>query len=177
MSTNINLLLRIDEESLKRKKRIKILNFIAFMLLIGVGCLSLILFMLIQINNTSGIKKEQDDILGKISQSQGKRIKLFVLNNRINNIQEILGKRKDLSKTMNTIFAKIPNGLSIEGLEIDDKVISLRAQSTSLFTIGELINNLTDMVRKKEIISSLTLNSLVFDESKNSYQVSIKSEL
>lgn len=177
MSTDINLLLRIDEESLKRKKRIKILNFIAFMLLIGVGVISLITFLLIQVINTPSIKKEQDDIAGKISQSQSKRIKLFVLNNRINNIQEILGKRKDLSKAMNAILEKTPNGLSIEGLEIDDKVIVMTAQSTSLFPIGELINNLTNMVRKKEIINSLTLNSLVFDESKNSYQVSIKSEL
>lgn len=177
MSTNINLLLRSDEKSLKRKKRIKILNFIAFILLIGVGVTSLIIFLLIQTTNVPSIKKEQDDIVGKISQAENKRNKLFVVNNRINNIQEILGKRKDLSKTINTMLEKIPNRLSIEGLEISDKVISLTARSTSLFTIGEFINNLTDMVRKKEIISSLTLNSLVFDESKNSYQVSIKSGL
>lgn len=177
MSTNINLLLRIDEASLKRKKRIKILNFIAFMLLIGVGVISLIIFLLIQITNVPSIKQEQDDIIRKISQSQDKRAKLFIVNSRINSVQEILGKRKDLSKTINTMLEKIPNRLSVEGLEIDDKVISLRAESASLFVIGEFIDNLTDMVRKKEIISSLTLDSLVFDEKKNSYQVSIRSEL
>ena len=177
MGKDINLLLRIDEESLKRKKRIKILNLIAFMLLIGVGVISLIIFLLIQLTNTPSIKKEQDDILIKISQLNNRKAKLFILGNRINNIQEILGKRRDLSKTMSTILEKIPNELSIGGLEIDDKVISLTAQSTSLFAIGEFINNLTDMVSKKEVISSLTLDSLVFDESKNSYQVSVRSEL
>lgn len=175
--TDINFLLRRDEESLKRQKRVKILNFISVMLLIGIGVMSLIIFLLIQITNVSSIKKEQEDILRKISQFQNRKTKLFVLDNRINNIQEILEKRKDLSKVTSGLLTKTPARLSIENLQIDDKVISLTAQSTSLFAIGEFINNLTDMVRKKEIISSLTLDSLVFDESKNSYQVSIKSEL
>ena len=113
----------------------------------------------------------------KISELQGRRVKLLVLGNRVDGISEILEKRKDLSKITSSILAKTPAGLSIEALEIGDKVVILTAQSPSLFSIGELINNLSDMVRKKEIISSLTLNSLVFDESRNSYQVSLKSGL
>ncbi|MBI4089399.1 MAG: hypothetical protein HY424_01670 [Candidatus Levybacteria bacterium] len=176
MSTDINLLLRKDEESLRRQKRLKIFNFIAVFFLIELGVISLILFLLIQVNSFSSTK-EKDDLLRRMSQLQEKRVKLFVLGNRIDGIQEILDKRKDLSKITSTILAKTPAKLSIEEFEIDNKIIVITANSSSLFPIGELINSLSDMAHKKEIISSLTLNSLVFDEIKNSYQVSVKSNL
>ena len=73
-------------------------------------------------------------------------------------------------------MAKIPGRLFIEDLEVDDKTVVITAYSTSLSAIGELINNLTETVRKKEIISSLTLSTLVFDEGKNSYQVSLNAQ-
>ena len=177
MNTNINLLLQTNEESKRGQKRIKRLNFIAVVFLIGVGCLSLIIFLLVQITNTSAILREQNDVIEKISQFQDVEAKLFVLNNRIDNVEKVLGKRIDLPKVISGLLAKTPGRLSIEDLEIDDKTVSLTGQSTSLLAIGELINNLTDMVHKKEIISSLILDNLVFDESKNSYQVSIKLEL
>lgn len=176
MSTNINLLLH-DKESLKLQKRVRILNFVAVMLLISVGISSLVLFLSIQTVNPSSIEKEKTDVLGKISQFQNRQVNLFILNNRISNIQEVLAKRKDLSKIMNTLLEKIPNGMSIEALEIDSKFITLSASSNSLSSIGLLINNLTDMVRKKEIINALTLSSLSFDEGKQAYQLSLKSEL
>lgn len=177
MNTNINLLLRADEEALKRKKRAKTLNFISITFLVGVGGISFLIFLLIQIINPAGIKKEQNDIIEKISQVQNKQAKLFILNNRIDNIEKILQQRKDLAKVTNSLLTKTPSRLFIEDLEVDDKSVVMTASSTSLSAIGELINNLTDMVHKKEIISSLTLSTLVFDESKNSYQVSIRSEL
>lgn len=177
MNANINLLLQTNEESKRRQKRVKRLNIIAYTFLIGVGCLSLVIFLLIQIVNVSAILREQNEIIKKISKSQNKQAKLFVLNNRIDNIEKILGKRIDLSKVMSGLLAKMPSRLSIEDMEVNDKTVTLTAKSTSLLAIGELINNLTDMVRKKEIINSLILNTLTFDESNNSYQVSIESEV
>jgi hypothetical protein len=177
MSANINLLLRTDEESLKRKRRIKILNFAAVISLMIVGLISLSLFMLIQVVSPESLGKEQENALREISQFQSRQAKLLILNNRVENIDKILKIRKDLSKTTNSLLAKIPSELSIDDFEVDDKSVIITGQSKSLFVIGEFINNLTDMVRNKEIIKSLTLNSLALDEGKNTYQISIKSDL
>lgn len=176
MNTDINLLLHTDDESVRRLRKVKILNFAAVMSLIGIGLISLIIFLLIQAINPPSIQEKRDEILRKTSQYQERKAKLFIINDRINSIAEILEKRKNLSKAANILLAKTPNKLLIENLEINDTVISLTAKSTSLAQIGEFINNLTDMVRKKEI-SSLTLNYLSFDESNNAYSFSIKSEL
>ena len=82
-----------------------------------------------------------------------------------------------MPQAANVLLERIPDNLSIGNLEIDSKAISMTAQSASLFSIGELINNLTDMVKKKEIINSLTLNSLIFNEDKNTYAVTIQADL
>lgn len=177
MNANINLLLRTDEESKRRKKGVKILNFAAGVFLLGVGVTSLIIFLLIQSVNPSSVKREQEDVLKSMSAFQDRQVKLFILNNRAENIDKVLTARKDLAMVTNTLFEKTPIRLSIDNLEVDEKSFFISAQSTSLSPINEFINNLIDMVRKKEKIRSLTLSSLIFDEGKNVYQVSIKGEL
>lgn len=177
MNANINLILRTDEESLKQKKRVKIFRLVAAASLVCVGLISLGIFILIQVINPPSVKKEQEDILRKISQFQSRQANLFVLNNRVENIDKILKIRKDLAKTMNNLLATVPGQLSIDDFEVDSQSVIMAGQSSSLSAIGEFINNLADMVRKKEIIKSLTLNSLTLDNVRNVYQISVKSEL
>jgi hypothetical protein len=177
MSANINLLLRTDEESLKRKKRIKILNFIATVSLVSVCLISICIFIAVNIINIGVIKKKWNNAQAQMLQFQGRQSKLFVLNNRIENVDKILKTRKDFAKVANSLIAKMPSQFSIDNLRIDDKSVIISGQSMSLSAIGELINNLTDMARKKEIIKSLTLSSLVLDPGRGVYQISIKSQL
>ncbi len=177
MNANINLLLRKDEETLRRQRKIKKLNLLAVSFLIGIGVLSFFIFLLIQIINPSLVKKEQDETLRKISVYQTRQAKLFILGSRVNNISEILNKRKDLSKVIQTILTKTPDKIFIESLEVDGKSVIMTAQSSSLLAIGDFINNLTDMVRKKDLIDVLTINALIFDEARNSYQISLTANL
>ena len=176
MNTDINLLRR-DEETLKRQRRVKKLDLLAVGSLIGTGMLSLFIFLLIQNVSPPSMKKEQDETLGKISKLQTRQAKLLILENRVNNISEILDKRKNLSKVTNIILAKTPDRLLIESLEVDVKRVIITAHSSSLSAIGELINNFTDMARKKDLIDTLTINTLIFDESVNSYQISLSANL
>ena len=92
-------------------------------------------------------------------------------------IGKILKIREDLSEPASTLLTKVPSELSVEDFEIDNKSFILIGQSKSLSAIGEFIDNLTDMVRKGEILKSLTLSSLTFDPGKNTYKVSIRSQL
>ena len=71
---------------------IKVFNFIAVVLLISVGATSLIIFLVIQALNPASIKKEQEDVLKRMSQFQSKQVKLFILNNRVENIEKLMTK-------------------------------------------------------------------------------------
>jgi len=177
MNTNINLLIHKDEDLLKQKKKIRAFYFVAIVSLIVVGLISLSIFLLTQIVISTSVKKDQEDALKKISQFQDLQAKLFIVNNRVESIDEIMKTRKDLSKITSGLLAKIPSELSIEAFEVSDQTITLTGQSSSLVAIGELINNLTDMVRNKEIIKSLTLSSLTLEEVGGNYTISIKSDL
>jgi len=175
MNTDINLLLHTDEESSEEKKRIKLFNLIAIASLMAVGLISLGIFILAQIINSPSVKKDQENTLRLTSQFQGRQTKLFVLNNRVENISKILEARRDLPKVASNLLEKVPSDLFIEDFEVNDKSVIIVGYSKSLFAIGEFINNLTDMVRKEEVIRSLILNSLALDLGRNVYQVSLTS--
>jgi len=177
MSANINLLLHADEESLKQNRKKKLFNLIAVGLLMAVCLIAIVVFILIKAVNPESIRKQQEDVLGQISQFQNRQVKLLILSNRIETAEKILKTRRDLPKITSSLLAKIPSDLPVDTLEVNGKTVMISGQSKSLSAIGELIDNLTDMARRKEIIKSLTLSSLTFDGSKGAYQVSVTSEL
>jgi hypothetical protein len=177
MSTNINLLLHTDEESLKQNKIKKLFYFIAVGSLIIVCLIAVAIFVLIKAVNPESIKKQQEDVLKQISQFQNRQIKLLILSNRIETVEKILKTRRDFPKITSGLLARIPSDLSVDNLEVDSKAVVVSGQSKSLSAMGEFIDNLTDMAHRKEIIKSLTLSSLAFDGDKSTYQISVKSGL
>lgn len=177
MNANINLLLYKDEEELKRKKRIRNFNFIALLFLIGAGVLSAGIFVMNQAANVGSLKTQQQDVLKKISKFRDQKIKLMVINNRTENIDKILKKRIDFPKITSSLLARMPGEISIVNFEIENGIVTISGESKSILAISELMDNLTDMVRNKETIKSLTLNSLVLDYDRNTYNISVESEL
>jgi Tfp pilus assembly protein PilN len=177
MSTNINLLLHTDGESLKQNKIKRLFYFIAVGSLMVVCLIAVTVFVLIKAVNPESIKKQQEEVLAQISQFQNRQVKLLILSNRIETVEKILKTRRDLPKITSGLLAKIPTDLSIDNLEVDSKTVVVSGQSKSLSAIGEFIDNLTDMAHRKEIIKSLTLSSLAFDGDKSTYQISVKSGL
>ena len=175
MSTDINFLSGSDAELQMRKKRVRFLNMIAVGSLVVVGLISLSIFLATQAVNLDSIKKDQASTIKKINQLGNRQYNLFVANNRIEKIDNILKVRKNLSKTMGSLMAKVPDQMTLDSFSVGDKEVMISGKSKSLAAIGVFINNLTDMARKKEIIKSLTLGSLSLVE--NGYQLSIKSEL
>jgi hypothetical protein len=177
MNENINLLLHADKGVAERNKTIKIINIIAAASLISVCMISAIIFIMIKVVNPEAIVKQQADVIMKISKLQDKEAKYYIASSRIGQIEKIIKIRKDIPKIAGQLLAKVPEGLSINIFEINKDSIVISGQSKSLLTIGEFIDNLTDMVHRKEIIKSLTLSSLDRDEGKDFYGVSVKSEL
>jgi competence protein ComGC len=179
MNTDINLLLHTNEETLRKNKNTKIFNLIAAVFLIGVCLISVSIFIMISAANaeSESIRKKQEDVLKKMSKFQDRQVKLFILSDRVENIDKLLQTRRNFYKISNGLLMKVPSDLSVDGFAINDNSVIISGQSNSLLTISEFINNLTDMARKKEIIKSLTLSSLVLDDSNNAYVITVNSQL
>ncbi len=177
MNTNINLILPQDKEFFEQQKKIRTVNIIAIGFPIIVGFVSLIIFLITQSINPVSIKKQQEEVINEIAKFQDKKIKLFIINNRLDNIEGLLKNRRDLAENISTLLSKIPSTVTIRNLKIDNKEIILTVSSTTLGAIDELINNLIGMAEKKEIIRSVSLDTLTFGEDGNNYLVSLKSDI
>ncbi len=177
MSSDINLLSNINPDLLKRKKGLRIVRMVSALSLAFVAIASIIIFILNSTAPLFSIKKEQDLTLQKISLLKDRQAKIAIINNRILGITEIIKKRSSYYKVINTILERIPNEISIQSLRVDKKTLALTLTSNSLQPIQDFINNLISMAKKKELINTITLDSLTLSEKNSSYFVSIKANL
>lgn len=175
MSKDINLLLNTDVKLLRLKKRLKMARVIAVGSLVIVLLISAAIFLLNRKLTSASIKEDQDSLLHKMTAFRERQAKLNIVNNRILAISQVLSERVDSHKIVNTLLGKIPDGISIESLIYSGKAISMSVSSDSLRLVDELINNLIDMGTKKEIINTLTLDSISVNGEK--YLVSLKASL
>lgn len=177
MSVDINLLVRTDEKTLEEKKRVKILNLIALISLVIVGLASLGIFLLVQLTNFESIREEQEEVLEKMSSFEKIQSGLIIAGDRIENIQRIFNLRKKFSKMMTEILSNIPSDVALDTVDIGSTSVVITGRSKSLLSMGQFIDNFTELARKKDVIKSLTLNSLSLNQDRNMYEISIQSDL
>lgn len=177
MINDINLLVGKDANYLRQKKLLSLARIIAFTTLGIVAVLSVIVFFLNSQFSLASVKSQEDAVLQNLSSFSKKQAKLFIVNNRITNIATILNRRADYYKILSLILNRVPAEVSINRIEIDKKKISLTVSSNSLSPINILINNFVDMVRKKETITSLVLNSLTLNAKTGRYSISLDASL
>jgi len=176
MSSDINLLIKEDVKLLKHKKRVKMFRAVVLGSLVMVLMISGAIYTLNQRFSSSSIKKDQDSFLNQILNFRKKEAKLTIVNNRINNISNVLDKRIDSYRIVSTLLGKVPDGISVDNLEFSEKTIVINVSSETLRPIDDFINNLIDMAERKEIINALILNSLDVSEV-GEYSVSINAGL
>lgn len=177
MNTSINLVLPKDKEFVERQRKGRILNSFAIVLPIMIGVISVSIFLITQAIDPIAIRKQQEETIREITRLQDRRIKLFIVKDRLDNIDDLLKKRINFAENINIFLSKIPSEVFVENFEIDKKEVILTVSSLSLKSIDDFINNLVDMAEKEDTIRTLSLDFLIFDEKNNNYLVALKSEL
>ena len=177
MNNNINLILPKDKEFVERQKKGKALNTIAIVFPILIGIISLAVFLITQAINPTAIRRQQDETINEIAKLQDKKIKFFIVKDRLGNIDSILKNRINFAENINNLLSKTISGVSLVNLDIDNKQVVLTLSSFSLKSLDEFINSLIVMVEKKDTIRSLKLDSLTFNEIENEYLISLSSDL
>lgn len=177
MNNSINLILPKDKEFVRRQKKGKVLNGIAIVFPILIGIVSLVVFLITQAINPTAIRKQQDETVNEIAKLQDKKIKFFIVKDRLQNIDGILKKRINFAENINNLLSKAISGVSLVDLDINSKQVALTLSSPSLKSLDEFINSLILMVEKKDTIRSLKLESLTFNEKENEYLISLSSDL
>ncbi len=177
MSNDINLISNKDVASLKAKKRLKLTRTIAIISLTIVALLSITVFIITSQSSLEGIRKDGNSALQSISYLNKKTAKLAIINNRLRDISDILEKRKNYTSAINTLLQLMPPELSATALELDKKDVRLVVRSNSLLLIDKFLNSIIDLSAKKQVIGSITIESLITNQKTGNYSLSVKTKL
>lgn len=175
MNSDINLVSPKDDQSVIEKKRLRIVRNIAYVLAGIVVLFSIIVFIISTSFSNSSIKKQQESAINQLSMLKDKSAKVFVINNRILNIEKVLKQRNDFS-SIESLLQIIPSSVKTNSLNFSEENISLTLISSSLLPLDDLINKYLDKVAKKQIIKNLSINSLNINEKTGNYFLTIKAD-
>ncbi len=174
MKTDINLASGVLVESAGKNKTLKILRITGISSIIFITVISILLFVLINQISPDKVKKQEDKILFSIKSLHERQAKITIVNSKIADISKILDERTNYDSEMNTFLEKIPNDVSINSLEIDKAKVTITVSSNSLSSIDKILNSFFEMIAKKQIIKSITIQSLSSDQRSSTYSLSLK---
>lgn len=174
MKTDINLASG-TVESASKNKILKILRITAISGVIFIAISSILLFLLINQISPEKIKKQEDKILLSIKFLRDKQAKIAIVNSKIADISKILGSRTNYELEINSFLEKIPSGVSMSSLGIDKTKVTITVSSNSLSSIDKMLNNFFEMIAKKQLIKSISIQGISSDQKSGTYSLSIKA--
>ena len=179
MNSDINLLANRDKEQFQEGSRVRKARFAAFFALLFVAFSSIASFLLIR--SYAKVADEENSLLQKTSLLHDKEVKLLIVNDRLKYISEILQRRiayaqatKTLAQTTKTLLDKIPTEIATEDFRISKESVAISLSSSSLISLNTVIKNFTDMAKHKEILKSLTMESLILATQTGKYLLTLK---
>lgn len=177
MSSDINLVSGKVYQLEKELKRLRALRIVAVASLVSVALISILLFLIIILLPISSIKKNQEKTLSNIALLREKLVKYSLINDRVKNISQISSKRKNYASIANTMVEKVPPGLSVDILTVEDGTISISVGGVSLIPINEYIDTIIRIGDKKEGIKNLTVESLVLNNNTGKYILTLQADV
>jgi len=169
MKTDINLASGALVESVSKSKTLGILRIAGISSIIFITVISILLFVLINQVSPDNVKKQKDKFL------HDKEVKIASINSKIVDISGILDSRINYDSEFSTFLEKIPNGITINSLEIDKAKVAVTVSSNSLSLIDEMLNNFFEMIAKKQIIKNVTIQNISSDQGGGNYSLSMKA--
>ena len=173
---DINLIKVRDDSSAKNRKLTRLKRG-ALILLLSVGVISVILFLINLSSPINSIKKEQNNLLTTISESNEKAVKLSIVNERVSAVTKIRSKRPDYIGVLDLATKNLSEGVRTAGLALDESSVSITVSSPSLLSLNNFLNGVIDSSRNNSKIKSVSMESLSASDISTFYLMSVKINL
>ena len=171
MSIDINLISKTSEGS--KELGLRKIKTISFITLFVVGFSSLVFFLINFRFSANYVKKEQNELIADLSAYDETASKIFLLNQRLSDISEILSQRKKHHETASKIIEKVPASVATAEFQIDDSGITMEVSSSSLLELNNFLNGMLSLSKGKEL-GSVVLDGLSSGTSE--YTMKIKAK-
>lgn len=174
MSADINLSIRKKQEKgFITSSQVHKLRLVALIFLFGVAALSAGLFLIIAASPLPQLREEEQRASETLKSQQSKFGKYLLLREQLSAIQVLLNTRPDLRKTIEVVFAIIPQGLQVSGIEISEKHISMGVSTASLDAISSFFQSIQDRAVQKVVPTSISTSSIGYSASTGEYSFTI----
>lgn len=176
MNKGINLLPNKKEGLDKQKRILKMLRTISIIVLSLFFVSSVSLFFINQKFSSENIKQKENEVLANYSSVNLRMAKLFLIHDRLSEIDKILSKRVPFELKTVEIKKQIPQDVAIDSLKISERQVEMTTTSVSLSSINLMLDNFTKMASDKNLIKNVLLLGVGFD-GKEKYFLSLKMQL
>ncbi len=166
MNKGINLLVHNSRtNSNKNGKAFKRLRIIAVGLLFLVSAFSVIFFILVALSPIPQLRNQQKNASFNLSLSNEDIVKLSLIKERTQTAKEVLGKRKNYEMILDSVYKKIPSGVTVDTISIKNNKLLLTLSSKSLMQLDSLISEIRVSESTEKLYSKVDLESLFMEQN------------
>ncbi len=174
MKNDINLLHSKTKSPLNSlANKVDILRTIAVFLLFLVAFLSVTFFFLVLVSPLPSLRREENAKRLALRSLYGKITDLYILNDRMKGVSEVLDKRVNYDAIVGGILDNVPSGVTVDALKSIDTDILLDASSTSLLSLQTYVDALVKENTDKKLFSTITQSAFSITPNSNKAQVHI----
>ena len=176
-SSSINLVSNKNSELERNLKRLRIVKIFAVISLVIVALTSVLVFFINFTLPISDVKQSQKEALNNITSLHTKLATYYLIKDRINNISNIISNRKSYVDATNTVFGKIPSGLSTDALDVDTGTMILTVSGSSLLPMNQFLDNLIALGQSGKVIKNINILSLILDTKSGKYSLTVQADV
>lgn len=177
MQKEINLLPRKNLGILQQERTIIIVRAIAFLSVIILVTCFVGVFLLGKNYSIDTVNTQQNSVRARLQVLHNKTITYLTLQDRVRRIQTILKSRSLLEAKIETLQKQVPQDVLLKTLTVTTKTASLSVSSPSLSSLKSFLDNVTTLLKKKTIFSTLVIDNVNVDAKTGAYSVSVGGNL
>ena len=176
MHEDINLLSSLKQRKKGGRSTSRLRN-LAVGLLLFVTAVSMTIFFLIISSPLSSLIKERDSEISDLKKYNRQLEFLANTRDRLSHASKIISERKRFDNAFVLVQGVLPNEASIIEYDFSTSSVSFTISALSLGPLEIFLHDLGGIIEKGQQFRSLTLSSLVFDESIDSYELTVSLAL
>lgn len=155
-------------------RRVQKMRFLTVSLLFVVSAASIILFLLVALSPLPALQKQVQELEQTLAASKDSVVKLNLVNSQTDSITKLLAQRRSYEPPIKLVEDKFSGDMKVEQLQMDNSIMLVTVESTSLQSIDTLLTALGNYVKEKNTFTKVTLVDLTIDGSANMYSATVQ---
>lgn len=141
-------------------KRLFLLRMISIFILFGVGLISVVLSIFITLSPLPQLQEEEASLKTQLEYYNLDINKLAFINERANYIRGLLQKRSQPERKLELVQEKIPSGVKLEEIILNEKTYTLKFSSTNLSLLDDMADSIAGLTGPGKQFSKIFLTSV-----------------